>query len=65
MKTKTPLSMWEYMVDKYGFEYAIEEYYSEVLDDPCIHQALMNCKINEQFIMNEMQRLVDLEVDIE
>lgn len=60
MKTKNPLHMWDYCVEEYGFEYALEHYYPECLDNPRIKQALMNCKINGEFIMNEMQRLADL-----
>lgn len=65
MKTENPLHMWDYWVEKYGFEYALEHYYPECLGDPRIHQALMNCKINEQFIMNEMRLLASLEEEFE
>ena len=60
---KNPLHMWNYWEEKYGFKYALEHYYPELLENNLILQALLNCKINEAFIRDEIKRLDLLEED--
>lgn len=58
----TDLEMWSYWRDKKGREYALKDYYTDLLrNDPVLHQCLTQMIMAKDMIDKRMKELADIE----
>lgn len=58
----TDLEMWSYWRDKKGHEYALKDYYTDLLrNDHVLHQCLTQMIMAKDMIDKRMEELADIE----